>query len=62
MDLERPKTTTEVKSLLGMVQYYRDMWKRRSHVLEPLTTASSGKKGAKIEWNDDLEQAFSQMK
>ncbi len=26
VDLERPKTTTEVKALIGMVQYYRDMW------------------------------------
>ena len=61
MDLERPKTTTEVQSLLGTVQYYRDMWKSCSHILEPLTTDSSGIKGAKIIWNDYLEQAFNDM-
>ena len=55
MDLERPKITTEVKSLLGMVQYYRDMWNSCSHILKPITTDSSGSKGAKIIWNDDLE-------
>jgi len=24
--VERPQTTTEVKALIGMVQYYRDLW------------------------------------
>ena len=57
MDLARPKTTTECRKLIGMVQYYRDMWKRRSHVLAPLTEAASGKKGKPIEWNDDIEKA-----
>ena len=35
MDLERPKTTTDCRKLIGMVQYYRDMWKQHSHVLAP---------------------------
>jgi hypothetical protein len=62
LDLERPKTTTECRALLGLVQYYRDMWQRRSHILTPLTEASSGPKGRKINWTDDLEQAFCNLK
>ena len=62
MDIERPKTTTDVKSLIGMVQYYRDMWKSRSHILAPLTEASGGPKGSKIKWTDELEQAFNNLK
>ena len=62
MDLKRPTTTTEVKSLLGMVQYYRDMWKHRYHILHPLTESSSGHKEAKITWSDNLETAFNDMK
>jgi len=62
MDIERPKTTTDVKSLIGMVQYYRDMWKSRSHILAPLTEASAGPKGSKIKWTDELEQAFNNLK
>ena len=58
VDLERPKTTTEVKALIGMVQYYRDMWKGRSHILAPFTAVSSGKKGSKIKWTKELEEAF----
>ena len=49
MDIECPKTTTDVKSLIGMVQYYRDMWKSHSHILAPLTEASGGPKGNAID-------------
>ena len=48
MYLGRPLTTTEALALMGMVQYYRDMWPRRSHVLTPLTEAAIGPKGRKI--------------
>ena len=42
MALGQPVTATEERALIGMVQYYRDMWPRRSHVLAPLTEAASG--------------------
>ena len=60
--LERPKTVTEVRRLIGMVQYYRDLWPRRSHILEPFTAWSSGKKSTKIKWTADLESAFQEVK
>ena len=44
MDLRRPNTTTEARVLIGMVQYYRYMCPRRSHVLAPLEEADSGPK------------------
>jgi hypothetical protein len=62
MDMQRPRTTTEARALVGMVQYYRDMWRRRSHILTPLTEASSGPKNKKLEWADDLEKAFHELK
>ena len=43
-DLERPTNVTEVRRLIGMVQYYRDLWPRRSNNLQPFTEASAGKK------------------
>ena len=61
-NIERPTTVTEVRRLIGMVQYYRDLWPRRSHLLEPFTAISSGKKGTKIKWTEGLETAFQQIK
>ena len=31
--MERPRTTTEVHRLIGMVQFHRDLWPRRSLLL-----------------------------
>ena len=54
MDLGQPTTTTEAKALIRLVQYYRDMWSRWSHILVPLTEATSIPKGISIIFNDDL--------
>ena len=45
-----------------MIQDYRDMWTRRSHVLVPLTEAASGPKGRNMLWNDALERYFKELK
>ena len=60
--LERPTTVTEVRRLIRMVQYYRDLWPRRSHILHPFTAISSGKKGTKIKWTPELEDSFHEIK
>ena len=60
--MERPTTVTEVRRLVGMVQYYRDLWEKRSHVLQPFTDLSGGKKGTKIKWTPELEHAFHEVK
>ena len=63
LDLNKPQTAKEMKSLIGMVQFYKDMWKRRSHILSPLIDASSGKKGkTKIKWTPLMDEAFIQTK
>jgi hypothetical protein len=38
------------------------MWRRRSHILSPLTEVSSGPKNKKLTWTDDLEKAFHEHK
>ena len=62
MKLERPTINTEVRCLVGMVQFYRDMWKRCSHILAPFTDLASGPKQKKIKWTPDLEKAFQDIK
>jgi hypothetical protein len=35
--LNPPNNVKELQRFLGMVQYYRDMWQKRSEMLAPLT-------------------------
>ena len=37
INIERPKDKKQVRRFLGMVQYYRDLWPKRSEILAPLT-------------------------
>ena len=58
MNLGRPTTTTEAQALVGMVQYYRDVWTMWYHILALLTEVAIGPKVRKILWNDTLEESF----
>jgi hypothetical protein len=60
--MDRPKTPKELCKFIGMVNYYRDMWPSRAHILKPLTDKAGLKKGAKLDWTDEMQQAFDKMK
>ena len=62
MDIGLPTTETEVQALIGMVQYYRDIWPMQSHMLAPLKEAASGPKGRNILCNDALESYSKELK
>jgi hypothetical protein len=63
---------TNIKSfcgLIGTVDYYRDMWPHRSHILAPLTaktgTPKKPVKGVKppvFKWRSDMQKTYDQMK
>ena len=36
MELEPPKNFKGLRRFLGIMQYYRDIWEKRSHILAPL--------------------------
>ena len=60
MNLAEPKTRKELRSFMGLVNYCRDMWIRRSHVLAPLAKLTS--KNVKWEWSDAQRKAFAMCK
>jgi hypothetical protein len=57
MDIAEPCTRRKLHSFLGIVDYYRDMWIRRSHVLAPLV-ASLTSTNAKWNWGKPQKKAF----
>ena len=60
--MDRPRTSTELRSFIGAVNYYRDMWPSRAHVLKPLTDMSGLKKRQPINWTQDMQSAFDKMR
>ena len=61
-DIVQPSIVREVRSFLGMVQYYRDIWQKCSHILAPLKELTGGEKKRKFELNESCEQAFQTTK
>ena len=56
-----PKTRKQLRRFLGMVNYYRDVWKRRSHVLAPLATLA-GRSNKKYIWTEEHQKSFENAK
>ena len=57
--LSPPRTMKELRSFIGMVNFYRHMYPQRSHHLAPLT-ALTGKKT--FEWSPQCQKAFENVK
>ena len=55
-----PKTQKQVRRFVGLINYYRDMWPRRVHILAPLTKLTS--KNVKFHWGEVEQNAFDEMK
>jgi hypothetical protein len=60
LNIDTPKTRRELRRFIGMVNYYRDMWIRRSDVLAPLTKLVSNE--SKWNWTQEQQKAFETMK
>jgi hypothetical protein len=51
-----PRTKKQVRSFLGMINYYRDMWHKRSHLILPLAALSS--KSKPFTWTEQCQKSF----
>ena len=60
MKIDAPKTRKQLRSFIGMVNYYRDMWPQTSHLLAPLCSLTSST--AKWDWTEQCQKAFEDMK
>ena len=60
LQIAAPKTKRELRRFIGMVNYYRDIWIRRSDILTPLTKLVS--KTVKWIWTEEQQKAFDMMK
>ena len=58
--MKPPTSRKEVRQLIGVVNYYPDMWTRRSHMLAPLTKITPNKR--KYKWTKIEEDAFNGIK
>ena len=59
-NLVSPKTKRELRRFIGIVNYYRDMWIRRSDILAPLSKLTS--KTVKWQWTEVEQKAFETIK
>jgi hypothetical protein len=71
--IEPPTGVKQLRHFLGMVQYYCDIWARRSHMLAPLTslvgecgqtksTKAKGTKKVPWHWDEVHQRAFDHVK
>ena len=58
--IKTPQTRKQLRGFIGMVNFYRDMWPRRSELLAPLSAMTSS--NIKFEWTKEHEESFSKMK
>ena len=68
VDMQPPKNLKHLRGFIGAINYYRDMWPHRSHIMAPLTSQyDAHKKGnkpkiEKFKWTPEMEDAFDKNK
>ena len=58
--IDRPKTKKQLRGFIGMVNFYRDMWPKRSELLAPLSSMTSS--NVKFKWTEVHDSSFNEMK
>ena len=55
-----PKTCKQLHHFIGMINFCRDMWQKRSELCTPLTALTS--KNVKYDWKDEHQKCFDDIK
>jgi hypothetical protein len=58
--IKTPTNQKDVRRFVGMVNFYKDLYKGRSKILAPLTALTG--KGYKFKWGEEHQVAFDKMK
>ena len=58
----RPRTVTELRSFLGTVNFCHRFIPHASHISAPLSALNKGSKLSMVEWSNEADTAFSQIK
>ena len=59
-EMQPPTTRKQLRRFIGLVNYYRDMWPKRSELLAPLTDLTS--KNKPFKWKEHHQKAFEAVK
>ena len=64
LNMQRPRNAGELRSFLGLVNFYRDLFPRRSHLLQSFydLTNSTDKRNVTIPWTSAHDRAFAELK
>lgn len=57
-----PTSVRQLRGFLGLINYYKKLCYRRSHILEPLTRISSSKTKFRTHWGPEQDEAFARIK
>jgi hypothetical protein len=59
LKLSPPKTKLQLRHFIGMINYYSDMWQKRSHMLAQLTGLV--RPIVKYKWGEEQHKAFDEI-
>ena len=62
LHMDRPRNPMALRSFIGAINFYRDMWPSRAHILNPLTNKEGLMKRDKLVWTDKMQIDFVKMK
>ena len=59
--MTKPKSKKQLRGFIGLVSFYRNLFRGRAHYLDPLTELLIDKKRRTVQWTEKSEQAFEKI-